>query len=477
MIVTMESRSIFSMFQGTLPQLIAVISGSLVALSDGMNYGWTAPVIPILLDENSHIKTTLHECEWLEQIPNFGAIFGLPLTIYLVDKIGRKKSLLFASFGSLLCWILIALADRMEYLYIARFFCGMNGDMAFVSGPMYIAEVADQKIRGFLSSLIYLMMLFGIITIYSVTPYVPFVVPSIIAGVLLITELVLFPFMPESPYYLLYIGKREEAKRSLEKLRPNSNVEYELDEIEAAIKRQKGEKGRPQDLVLVKSNRKALIILAFLNGAQNFGSICVMIMNMHLILEEAGSIYIENSLAAIIFAVIMLSAATVSSFFMDKYGRRVLLTTSAILTGLCLLVLAIYFTLKNSGVEVLFVSWIPIVSVMAYACVFKLGLGMVPIVLTAELFPAKMKAMGMTLADAMYVIFSMISIYLYQWLSQSYGIHVPFYLFSASCFFTAMFTVLFIPETKGKTLEEIQFILKGEIHPKDIEDFDTKSVS
>ncbi|XP_019870604.1 facilitated trehalose transporter Tret1 isoform X2 [Aethina tumida] len=473
----MKSQSIFSMFQGTLPQLIAVLSGTLVAVSDGMNYGWTSPVIPILLGENSHIKTTLHECEWLEHILNIGAFSGLPVTIYLVDKIGRKKSLLLASFSSLLCWIIIALANRMEYFYVARFFCGMSGDMAFVSGPMYIAEIADHKIRGFLSSLIYLMMLFGITTIYSITPYVPFVVPSILAGILLIIELIIFPFMPESPYYLLYIGKREEAKKSLEKFRPNGNVEQELDEIAAAIKRQKSEKGRPQDLILVKSNRKALIILAILNGAQHFSSISVMIMNVHLILEAAGSIYIEKSLAAIIFAVIMLSAATVSSFFMDKYGRKVLLITSSILTGLCLLALSIYFTLKNSGVDVLFVSWIPIVSVMVYACVFKLGLGMVPIVLTAELFPAKMKAMGMTLADAMYVIFSMISIYLYQWLSQSYGIHVPFYLFSASCFFTAMFTVLFIPETKGKTLEEIQFILKGEIHPKDIEDFDTKSVS
>ncbi|CAH0555371.1 unnamed protein product [Brassicogethes aeneus] len=457
----MKTNPAFCIFSGTLPQVVAVLCGTLVAMSDGMNYGWTSPVIPILLSEKSPIKTTMHECEWLENILNVGAFAGLPVTIYLVDKIGRKKCLLLAAFVSLLCWILVAIANRMEYLYVTRFMGGMAGDMAFVAGPMYIGEIADQKIRGFLSSMIYLMMLCGIIIIYSVAPYVPFYVPSIIAGTLLVLELILFPFMPESPYYLIFTGKTEEAKKALLHFRPNKDVEAELQDITAAIKRQKSEKGRPQDLILIDSNRKALLIMTVLNGAQHFSSISVIIMNLHLILESAGSIYMESSLAAIIFAVIMFCAATVSSFSMDKFGRKILLSTSTILSGVCLLVIAVYFNFKDYGVDVKFISWIPIVSVMFYACAFKLGLGLVPIVLTAELFPAKMKAIGMTLADAMYVVFSLISIYFYQWLSDSYGIFVPFYLFSASCFITTIFTLLFIPETKGKTLEEIQFILKG----------------
>ncbi|KAJ8918815.1 hypothetical protein NQ315_011099 [Exocentrus adspersus] len=457
----MTVESVGSIFKGTLPQIVAVLTGTLAAISDGMQYGWTAPVIPILLGPDSPVETTEYQAQWLETLLMLGSFSGLGLTIYFVDKIGRKRSLLLSSFVTLIVWIVTAVAPRIEYIFVARAFAGAAGDMAFVAAPMYIAEIADQKIRGFLSSIIYLMMLIGIILIYSIAPYVPVYAHCIIGGALVLIELIVFPFMPESPYYLLYKNKPEQARKSLQWLRPNQNIEKELEDIKAAVKRQVTERGRPQDLVMVPSNRRAILIMAILNWAQHFSSISVLFMNLHTILEAAGSIYIDSSIAAIIFSVILFIAAGSASLSIDKFGRKTLLILSSVLTGLCLLTIGVYFTFKNMEYDVKSISWIPIVSVMLYACVFKLGLGMVPIVLTAELFPTKMKAMGMTLADGMYVISSLLSLEIYQQLVDSYGIEYPFYIFSVSCFFAAIFTFLFIPETKGKTLEEIQFILKG----------------
>lgn len=79
-----------------------------------------------------------------------------------------------------MAWIIIAFATKVEYIYVARFFAGIAGDTAFVAAPMYIAEIADQKIRGFLSSIIYLMMLIGVLLVYCVTPFVPLWVPCVI---------------------------------------------------------------------------------------------------------------------------------------------------------------------------------------------------------------------------------------------------------------------------------------------------------
>lgn len=442
----------------------------MAAISDGMQYGWTAPVIPILLGPDSPVAATEYQTEWLETLLMLGSFSGLSLTIFFVDRIGRKKSLLLSSFVTLVVWIVTAVAPRIEYIFAARAFAGAAGNMAFVAAPMYIAEIADHKIRGFLSSLIYLMMLVGVILIYSIAPYVPIYAHCILGGALVLVELIVFPFMPESPYYLLYKNQPEKARRSLQFFRPNQDVDKELEEIKAAVERQVNERGRPQDLVMVPSNRKAIMIMGLLNWAQHFSSISVLFMNMHVILEAAGSIYIDSSIAAIIFSVIMFLAASTASLSIDRFGRKTLLTVSSILTGLCLLTIAIYFTLKNKEYEVASISWIPIVSIMLYACVFKLGLGMVPIVLTAELFPTKMKAMGMTLADGMYVISSLLSLLIYQKLKDNYGMEYPFYIFSISCFIAAIFTVLFIPETKGKTLEEIQFILKGhKVPPKSVD--------
>lgn len=341
--------------------------------------------------------------------------------------------------------------------------------MSFVAAPMYIAEVADHKIRGFLSSIIYLMMLVGFIIVYSVGPYLPFIVSPIVGGCIILVGLIIFSFMPESPYYLIFNNKFEEAKRSLTYFRPGKDIDQELQEIMKAVQRQKTERGRIQDIVLVKSNRKAIIIMSILNLSQHICAISVILMNLHSILEAAGSIYIESPLAAILFSIIMLISAQSASFLVDKYGRKALLVVSTVLTGFCLLTLAIYFNLKLDGYDVTGASWIPIVSVMIYAATFKVGLGIVPIIITAEIFSAKMKALGMTIADAMYVIGAIISIQIYQWLSEAGGIHVPFYIFACGSFTVCLFIIFYIPETKGKTLEEIQLLLKGKSYTRHLQ--------
>lgn len=462
----MHDKGIINMFRGTGPQILAVLCSTIGAISDGMHYGWSAPFMPILEREDSHIKISHTDVTWLESIYLIGGLAGLPVTIYCVDRLGRKASILLAAVISLVAWVLIAVANDVTYLYVARFMVGLSGDVAFVAAPMYIAEIADKKIRGFLAGVIYVMMLVGILVVYAVAPFAPFYACSVIGSVFVIIQIVSFPFMPDSPYYLLSKDKNDKAKAHLLRLRTEDNVDKELEEITAAVKRQRSERGRPKDLVINKGNRKALIIMVVLNAAQHFSSISVMLMNLHSILKEAESTYMDFEIAGIVFSALMLIAATVADFIVDKFGRKGLLISSSLLSGLSLLVLAIYFSVKNTGYEVGSISWIPVAAVMVYAGVFKFGLGIIPIVMTAELFPAKVKAMGMTLADFSYLFFGLISVEMYQRLITVYYYDLPFYIFACSTLFTALFSWLYIPETKGKTLEEIQYILKGEPIPE-----------
>lgn len=451
------------------------VLGTSSAFSDGMSYGWTAPIVPVLKSEDSPIRITEHEEGWLEQLYLTGGIAGLPLTIFFVDRIGRKGTLMCAGVISMTGWILKAVAYRIEFLYVARFLVGLAADVGFVATPMYVAEISDKKIRGFLAGFIQLMNLIGLLMVYAVGPIVPIYVSSIMGCVILTFQLISFQFIPESPYYLLIKGQHDKAKHALQKLRSSENVDEELSDITKAVIRQQSERGRPQDLVLIKSNRKAVIIMTFINGAQHFASISVMIMNLHTILEHGNSAYLQPLPTGILFAAIMLAAASVSGFFIDRFGRKALVISSSLMTGLSLLVLAVFFTLMRV-MDTTSISWLPIVSVMFYSAVFRFGLGMVPIVLTSELFPAKVKALGMTFSDAMYLVFAMISVQVYQQLSELCGYDVPFYIFALSCVLTALFCWWYIPETKGKTLEEIQFILKGEPYPHSVNDVNKEKV-
>lgn len=441
--------------------MLKTVLGTLSAFSDGMQYGWTAPVVPKLQQPDTPVHIEESEIVWLETLLMLGGLAGLPITIYLVDKIGRKKSILVATSTSLVGWIIIACARRIELLFFARFIMGMAADVAFVATPMYIAEIADQKIRGFLGGLIYIMVLLGLISVYIVAPFVKIYISSLVGAAVTLLQLCSFSFMPESPYYLLLKQQKEQAFANLKWLRSTEDVQDEMDAITVAVERQRLERGRPQDLVLVKSNRKAMVIMTVLNAAQHFSGVSVMLMNLHSILTAAGSIYLDAETSAIVFAIIMLIFSISAIALVDIFGRKALLTSSSLLTGVSLGLLGAYFAVKNSGVDTTSFSWIPIFSVMFYAAVYRFGLGMVPIILTGELFPTSVKAMGMTYADAIYVAFASAALFMYQALGHSYGLHVPFLVYAFSCIFTAIFCVTYVPETKGKTLEEIQMLLKG----------------
>lgn len=125
----------------------------------------------------------------------------------------------------------------------ARFFSGIAGDVAFVATPMYIAEIADQNLRGRLSGTTYINMLVGLLIVYVVAPFVPIWASSLVGLGILVVQLTTFVFVPKSPYYLLMKGRKEEARRALQWFRGSVDVEEEMEEIQAAVARQQTERG------------------------------------------------------------------------------------------------------------------------------------------------------------------------------------------------------------------------------------------
>lgn len=430
------------------------------SFSDGMHIGWTSPTIPQLTKPDAPFPVTHDQIVWLEVLITFGGLCGIALTLYLVDKIGRKPTIILASAAGCFAWILIACTHQIYLVFIARFIAGIASDVAFVATPMYIAEIAVETIRGRLGGLIYVMMLCGVLTVYTIAPFVPIYVCAIVGIIATTMQMISFSFMPESPYYSLVKGDSRMAETSLKWLRIKSDVADELEAIKDSVERQQAEKGSPQDLIMIKSNRKAMIIMTVLNVAAHFCGILVILMNLHSILIAAESRYLDENSAGILFALFMLLAVIVSITVVDYFGRKFLLTTSALLTAISLFLLAGYFACKNAGFDTSSYSWLPTVAVMFYATVYRLGIGLVPIIMTGELFPTNVKAMGMTYADAVYVMFSCVIIFVNNALVRVFGLHVPFFLYGVMSVITAIFCVVYVPETKGKTLDEIQMLLK-----------------
>lgn len=220
------------------------IPACMSCLSDGMHYGWSAPIVPILESPDTPIHVTHDDITWIEITNMMGGFCGLPVTIFFVDKIGRRNSILMSACIGVCCWILLAVAHKIELVLVARFFSGIAGDVAFVATPMFVAEIADQNLRGRLSGTTYLMMLIGLLIVYVVAPFVKIWVSSMVGLGILLVQLSTFSFIPQSPYYLLIKGRKEDARKALQWFRSKEDVEEELSDIANAVTRQQTEKGK-----------------------------------------------------------------------------------------------------------------------------------------------------------------------------------------------------------------------------------------
>ena len=157
------------------------------------------------------------------------------MTVYFVDRFGRKKGILLAALGNCIAWTMIACANSITTLYLARTLSGIGSDVAFVSAPMYIAEISEPKIRGFFATFVYIMMILGVVIIYSVGSFVTISTSACVGATIAFSQLITFSWMPESPYFLLLKGKKRAAKKSLSWLRKTNDVQEELDSIELVV--------------------------------------------------------------------------------------------------------------------------------------------------------------------------------------------------------------------------------------------------
>lgn len=451
-----------------LYQVLSVLFATISQISDGMVYGWASPAIPLLKSDNSTITIEDSDVVWIESIYWIGGICGVPISIFLVNSIGRKNSLLASSVLSLIHWIIIVFANHVYYLHLARFITGVSSDISFVAAPMFISELCSPEIRGILTSFTHIMVLIGILLVYAVLPFVSILTSSLIGALFLVIQLIVLPFFPETPYYHCLHHNYDEALKSLQVYRRNTSdsmIEEELEQIITAVKKENAETTNFKDLFLVYVNRKSIIITVVLNGAQHFAGLSVLIMNFQSILDDTMSTH-DPKYVAIIMAVVMLVAASLATTIIDRYDRRTLLTISSILTGIALLLLASYFKLRHLDN----LTYLPIIAIVCYIFSFKLGLAIIPYIIVAEIFPTNTKACGIAISDSSYVIFAALSIHFYQYTLHLYGNFLPIFTFAICSFATAVFVLLYVPETRAKSLPEIQNDLNKARHRRGYEE-------
>lgn len=434
-------------------------------MAAGIVLGWTSPISTDIQSSHYHnIRVSKPEMGWIGSLTTLGALLMCIPTGFLCDLIGRRTVLLLLVIPFSAGWSLLIWANSIEMLYAGRFITGLAVGACCIASPLYTSEIAQKEIRGALGSYFQLMVTIGILYAYVAGKYLPITQYTISCAIVPLVFFVLFAFQPETPLFYLKKGKFDKAKSALIRLRgPKFNVDAELNDLDSALKDASFSNVSFCYTMKKRATQRAFLISIGLMFFQQMGGINAVIFYTRDIFQSAG-IGINAQMATIIVGAVQVIATFVSTLVVDSLGRKCLLLSSGFVMALSSACLGLFFTLKDRHLvqdpHILSeLSYLPLVALSVFVVVFSLGFGPIPWMISAEIYTSEMKGLGSSVAGALNWTLAFIVTKFYLDLQTAIGADITYYGFGLVSFLGAIFVLYVVPETKGKSLDEIQDIL------------------
>lgn len=423
----------------------------------GATLTWSSPEIPLLTNSSStpfDQPLNADESTWISSLVTLGAAFGSFLFTYLADKMGRKYTLLSAGVPFLVCYLILAFGSIVELFYCARFIMGLTVGGVFSLLPIYAGELSDKENRGVLGSLISCAVCLGLLFSYALGPFVNVMTFNLVLAAFSVIFLILFTFLGEEvPHYYVSINEEHLAKEVLQKLRGDYiDIDEELYEIQNKYKECNG------TFCEIFASRR--LIRAFVTSVgllvfQQFSGINVVLFYSQKIFKDVGA-NLAPEICTIIIGAVQFLSSFIYPLIGDKWGRKNILTFSAIGLVLSSSSLGAYSYLQKSGMNLDNYTWVPLLCLTFFIVTYNTGYGPLPWVMLGELFPSRVKSVATSVACFInWTLAFFITKYFVAMLNYL-GLDGYFWFSAGCCVAAAFFGKLYVIETKGKSLEEIQ---------------------
>ncbi|XP_063236597.1 facilitated trehalose transporter Tret1-like [Bacillus rossius redtenbacheri] len=431
-------------------------------MSAGCALGWTSPTLP-LLESSHYIELTDAEEAWVSALTPLGAALSPLPTGLLAGWLGHKVTLTCTAALYLGGWGAIAAARSAEVLYAARLVLGIANGISFTICPTYIGEISQVKVRGALGSMAQLMSTAGFLYQYVVGPWSSYVALAVASAAIPALLLVGSLFIPDSPYQLLRRGRRAEARRAflwLRGKRDDSTGGDEFRDMESEVAAMLKQESSVRDLVANRATIRALLVSQGLVTFQQLSGINAVLFFAQKILGMSVSA-LSPSVATIVVGSVMLAASLVTPLIVDRSGRRVLLLLSSVGMTVSLVVLGAFFYITNTGTDASSYGFVPTLSLVLYIIVYSIGFGPLAWAVSAELFAPIVRSKAASLTATTCWVLCFLVTFFFNSLVELFGSHVVFWTFAACCTAAGVFVYCLLPETKGRTLRQIQELLEG----------------
>lgn len=439
----------------------------------GTLLGWNSPSLAELGAPNSRIPVTSGEASTLTASLAAGQMIALPFSVFVADRIGRKNTVLVSALPMGITWGMILVAEDVVVLIVARIIAGFSMGLMICTVPIYMVEILSANTRATLGAMSGITCYGGILFMFAAGPYLGLRGTAAVCLGFTLIFLVCFWCIPESPYFLVMVGRVNEAETALEKLRGKKDVADELELIKATI----SEKGKPliksyenrreiatkkqsavSLLFTMRGNLRAFLIALTLSTMQHFCGYQTVLYYCHIILKDIGS-GINVYEASLTFSILQVCSIFLYALVVDRFGRRPLLFTSGMITVSLLTIIATYFYLmEHMKIDVKQYGMIPLGSIFLLIIALNLGVVTLPGMIMAEIFATDVKLLASCIvgvAGTVEGIFSTKS-YLLMATSWGFGHSIPFFGYAVGTLVCIAILFRWLPETKGKTLLEIQ---------------------
>lgn len=384
-----------------------------------------------------------------------GCIVGSLWAGNLADRYGRRPGLICAALIFAVSSLGMAYSPALSFFLLMRFMAGIGVGMASMLSPLYIAEVSPAHVRGRNVAINQLTIVIGILVTnlvnYSLADNGPdtwrwmFGLGAVPAVLFLVGVL----WLPESPRYLMKVGRVNAAEKVLQKIGHPEFVTATMTSIGASLA---GHGAVSYRAVFAPSVRPAVLVGIGLAVFQQFCGINVVFNYTSTIFESVGANLDRQLFETVAIGIVNLIFTLLAMRLVDKIGRRPLMLYGAIgLAGLYLVLSVLLQTQASAG-------WVSLVVLLAIAT-YATSLAPVTWVLISEIFPNKIRGIASSVAVVSLWAAYFILVFTFPILAEQLGTYGPFYLYAVVCFLGFWFVKTKVKETKGKTLEELEDVM------------------
>lgn len=423
-------------------------------LAMGLGNGWLAPTLKKLQDTTEEIPLTIEQCSWIGSLHEFGRFFGPLFLAVILDKVGRKVLLIICAIIFFLMWLVLLYTKSVAILYVTRFVFGIGIGICDVTSSIYLGENCSPKYRGIFSSITVISFYVGMLLEFLLATYLSYKTVIIINLIVALIGLLSSFLLKETPHFSMLRENFEDAGITLQWLKGSvlwNDVHDEFEKIKQNVAEEKC-KSSFYELYSTPANYKSIIIGFVLNLLVMSTGYATIIAFASLIFPSSASLTPYGF--TIFYGIDQLIAVCVSIFVIERFDRRVLILFSFSMFAIAHACTAgLYYF--HDGVSPQAYPWLIFSTVTAYGSIYTFVYPVIHII-RGELFPQSVRAIGSCLAIMSHAGMGFLSAKTFLMVNVYLGIYTNFIIFSIVSIVGFVYTYFFLPETRGKSLLDIQ---------------------